>query len=239
MTRPMAAVAVPPEATPDVVAGIDLGSNSFHMIVVRAQKDGRVHILDRIKEPVRLADGLTKGRELDGDAQARGLDALNRFSQRLASFPRASVRAVGTNTLRMAKNGPEFLLRARESLGHDIDIISGPEEARLIYLGVSHSSWFPGPRLVMDVGGGSTELIVGEGYTADLRDSLFMGCVSYSKRFFERGRLREEGFDAAEVAAKLELRGIAKRYQAHGWERATGASGTLKAIDTVIREEGW
>ena len=223
---------------PQVVAGIDLGSNSFHMIVVRLEDDGRVHILDKVKEPVRLAAGLNEDRELDDEAQGRALEALERIAERLGELPATHVRAVGTNTLRQVRNGEDFLEQAEAALGHDIDIISGPEEARLIYLGVAHSSYYEGDRLVMDIGGGSTEFIIGRGFTPQLRDSMYMGCVSYSDRFFGKGKLTEKNFRDAEVAAKRELLSIQRRYKRFGWSRATGASGTLKAVDAVLRGGG-
>ena len=229
----------PVDREQDVVAGIDLGSNSFHMIVVRSQGDGRVHVLDKIKEPVRLAAGLTEDRQLDGSAQKRALDTLERFAQRLQKLPAAKVRAVGTNTLRQIKNGEEFLENAKKALGHSIDIISGPEEARLIYLGVAQSSYYEGQRLVMDIGGGSTEFIIGHGFEPQVRDSLYMGCVSFSNRFFGRGRISEKNFRAAELAAQREILSISKHYKRIGWTRATGASGTLKAVDSVLREQDW
>lgn len=226
-------------ADSEVVAGIDLGSNSFHMIVVRSQGDGRVHVLDKIKEPVRLAAGLNDDREIDADAQFRALDALERFAQRLRELPAAQVRAVGTNTLRQAKNGASFLERAEQALGHEIDVISGPEEARLIYLGVAHSSYHEEQRLVMDIGGGSTELIIGEGFVPRVRDSLYMGCVSFSKRFFSKGRISEKNFREAELAAQRELLSLSESYKKLGWSRCTGASGTLKAVDEVLRVHEW
>ncbi len=224
---------------PEVVAGIDLGSNSFHMIVVRAEADGRVHVLDKLKEPVRLALGLGEDRMIDAEAEGRALEALARFAQRLERLPAAHVRAVGTNTLRQAKNGAEFLKKARAVLGHDVDVISGPEEARLIYLGVAHDSYFEGRRFVMDIGGGSTEVIIGEGFSPIFRDSLYMGCVSFSQRFFGKGRITEKHFRHAEVAAQRELVSVAERYRSMGWDRASGASGTIRAIDAVLRGEGF
>lgn len=224
---------------PDVVAGIDLGSNSFHMIVVRQQGDGRVHVLDKLKETVRLASGLDDDGVLDEDAQRRGVEALERFAQRLRSLPAAHVRAVGTNTLRKAKNGHAFVERARQALGHDIDIISGPEEARLIYLGVAHANYFDGRRLVMDIGGGSTELIIGDGFETRERHSLYMGCVSFSKDFFPKGKLTKKAMEEAELAAKRELRSVEASFKTLGWLRATGASGTLKAVNDVIEAQGW
>ncbi len=222
-----------------VVAGIDLGSNSFHMVLVREEADGRVHVLDKIKSPVRLAAGLTKDRELEEPAQERAIEALERFAQRLKDLPDAAVRAVGTNTMRQIKNGEDFLERAQEALGHEIDIISGPEEARLIYLGVSQSSYYEGPRMVMDIGGGSTEFIIGEGLAPKLRDSLYMGCVSFTKNYFPKGRITEKSFRAAELAAQREILSISGRYKRLGWTRATGSSGTLKAVDSVLRAHNW
>ena len=224
---------------PSVVAGIDLGSNSFHMIVMRRESDERIHILDRIREPVRLAAGLNEKKELSIKSQNRALEALARFAQRLRTFHPSAVRVVGTNTLRCAKNGQEFLQQARNVLGYDIDIISGREEARLIYLGVAQSDFYNGGnRLVVDIGGGSTELILGFGYEPDIRDSLYMGCVSYTKRFFHKGTISKLSFERAELAAKLELSSILTKYQEIGWSKVSGASGTFKSIGRVLHARG-
>jgi exopolyphosphatase/guanosine-5'-triphosphate,3'-diphosphate pyrophosphatase len=197
-------------------------------------------IVDRVREPVRLAAGLTEQGNLDEPSQDRAIACLERFGQRLAHLAPDAVRAVGTNTLRKAKNGAAFLERAVAALGHAIDIIPGREEARLVYLGVSHSvAQTPGRRLVIDIGGGSTECIVGEKFDPILADSLFMGCVSYSRRFFPDGELTRSAFKAAHVAAALETQTIARRYRDLGWSGCVGASGTILAIEQIGRVSGW
>jgi exopolyphosphatase/guanosine-5'-triphosphate,3'-diphosphate pyrophosphatase len=223
-----------------VVAGVDLGSNSFHMIVARAEEGGRVHVLDRIRDPVRLAAGLDDQRTLTQPAIDRALHALQRFGERLRGLPQSSVLAVGTNTMRQARNGTEFLERAQAVLGHPIEIISGHEEARLIYLGVAHTvSDDVGRHLVIDVGGGSTELVIGERFETVLLDSLFMGCVSFTNRFFANGAITRDHFRRAEIAAGLEFWSLREQYRRTGWQRATGSSGTALAVHEVLRQNRW
>ncbi|HQC73858.1 MAG TPA: exopolyphosphatase, partial [Candidatus Competibacteraceae bacterium] len=175
----------------DVVAAIDLGSNSFHMIVARLV-NGQIQVLDRLREMVQLAAGLDGRNRLDEVGQQRALDCLARFGQRLRHIPAGQVRIVGTNTLRLARNSAEFLAQAEGLLGHRVEVISGQEEARLVYLGVMHSvADVPGQRLVVDIGGGSTELIVGRQFEAVQLTSLKMGCVSMSRACFDDGRITE------------------------------------------------
>ncbi|MEM1022214.1 MAG: exopolyphosphatase [Myxococcota bacterium] len=225
---------------PTTVAGIDLGSNSFHMIVVRSNQGGKIEVLDKLREPVRLAAGLDEEGNLDPAAMKRGWSALERMGERLRDLPRDRVRAVGTNTLRKAKNGASFLERGQQLLGHPVQIISGSEEARLIFEGVTHSDFIPsGRRFVMDIGGGSTEFIIGRGFSAEMTHSLFMGCVSYSKRFFGDERMTYAHFDAAELAAAKELRSIRESFRQSGWDHAFGASGTIRSVAQVLREKGW
>jgi exopolyphosphatase / guanosine-5'-triphosphate,3'-diphosphate pyrophosphatase len=225
--------------TPSMAAAVDLGSNSFHMVIARVEEHD-LRIMDRIKEPVQLAGGFDGKKNLTEEAQGRALACLERFGQRLREMPPQYVRAVGTNTLRKAKNARDLLARARKALGHPIEVISGREEARLIYLGVSHTiSDAPGRRLVVDIGGGSTECILGEGFDAIQADSLHMGCVGYSLRFFEGGKLRREAFREAQIAARLELQTIERRYRAFGWESCIGSSGTIEAIADILRAAGW
>jgi exopolyphosphatase/guanosine-5'-triphosphate,3'-diphosphate pyrophosphatase len=210
------------------------------MIVARLEEDGRVHVLDRIRDPVRLAAGLDKEKRMTPEVVERALASLGRMGQRLRSFPPQAVRAVGTNALRRAKNGSDFLEAAQAALGHRIEVISGHEEARLIYLGVSHSSADDsGRHLVVDIGGGSTELIIGERFEPILLDSLYMGCVSYTERFFPGGNITQQAFRAAEIAASLELSPIREQYRGLGWQRATGSSGTALAIFEVLRANRW
>ncbi len=222
------------------MAGVDLGSNSFHMVVARVEEDGRVHVLDRLRDPVRLAAGLNERQELTDEAIERALAALERFGERLRELPDSAVRAVGTNTLRRARNGGDFEERAGAALGHPIEIISGHEEARLIYLGVAHSMpGLTGNHLVLDIGGGSTECVIGTGFEPLVLDSFYMGCVSYTQRFFGNGRLARENFRRAEVAAELELTSIAGRYRRAGWQHVSGGSGTILAVSEVLRANAW
>jgi exopolyphosphatase/guanosine-5'-triphosphate,3'-diphosphate pyrophosphatase len=224
---------------PEYAAAVDLGSNSFHMIVARLS-DGQVHVQDRMREMVRLAAGLDKNKNLSKDAMDRALDCLERFGQRLRNMPRGSVRAVGTNTLRSTHDAKQFIALAEEKLGHPIEIISGVEEARLIYLGVAHSLAQDGlQRLVADIGGGSTELIIGESFNPRHLESLYMGCVSMTNRFFADGSITAKKIKQAEIAALMELEPISTHYKNIGWDDAVGASGTIRAINKVVTAQGW
>jgi exopolyphosphatase/guanosine-5'-triphosphate,3'-diphosphate pyrophosphatase len=222
------------------LAAIDLGSNSFHMIVVQLDAQGQVTILDRLRESVRLGGGLDAKGNLTKEAQQRAVACLQRFGERLRDFPSENVAAVGTNTLRMTKNAREFLLLAEAALGHPIAIISGREEARLIYLGVAHSLAQDqrGKRFVMDIGGGSTELIIGKGFEPLHLESLRMGCVSSSQRFFPDGNLGKACWEKALTAAHLDLLPVKASYREIGWESATGASGTIRSVKKVIQQTG-
>jgi exopolyphosphatase/guanosine-5'-triphosphate,3'-diphosphate pyrophosphatase len=224
---------------PEVLAAVDLGSNSFHLLVGRVV-DGQIYPLDTLREPVRLGAGLTADKRIDRATQARALEALARMGERLRGFPRQAVRAVGTNALRVAKNAPQFLREARAALGFPIEVVAGREEARLIYLGVAHAMP-PGPqrRLVVDVGGGSTELIIGRGLEPELTESLYMGCVSWSLAFFPEGRIDKPRMKKAELAARQELAGIVRQYRAAGWDEAIASSGTARAVEAILRESGW
>lgn len=222
-----------------VVAAVDLGSNSFHLKVAQVI-DGHFHVVDRLKEMVRLAAGLDITNQLDGDATERALTCLERFGQRLENIPAEHVRVVGTNTLRRARNAREFLRQAEAALGHPIDVISGIEEARLIYAGVAHHVPLNDEqRLVIDIGGGSTELIIGKSFSPLLLESLYMGCVSFSRMYFPDGKIRRERMRRAELAALQELEPIYSLYKRTGWTTAYGASGTIINIHEVIRENGW
>lgn len=223
---------------PDVIAAVDLGSNSFHMIVAR-YSHGQLTILDRLREMVRLAAGLDEAGRLDRAAMDTALACLERFGQRLRDMKAESVRVVGTNTLRRAKRRGAFLDRARAALGHPIEIISGIEEARLIYLGVAHTMPSePGRRLVADIGGGSTEIIIGEGVQARKLESLYMGCVGMSSRFFHDGEITEKRMKRARIAARLELEPVRATFQEYGWDHAVGSSGTIRSISDVLRARG-
>ncbi len=221
----------------NIFAAIDLGSNSFHLIVTEVKND-QLLIIDRMKEMVRLASGLDDKGKLSKKSQQIGLDCLARFGQRLKNIPAENIRIVGTNTLRKAKNGAEFISRAEVSLNHPIEIIAGREEARLIYLGVAHSqSVNTDNRLVIDIGGGSTEFIIGNGFTPSLTESLHMGCVSMTLKAFADGKLNESNFKIAELYARLELQSIENNYKNFGWVHATGASGSIKSIAKVLRAQ--
>jgi len=221
------------------LAAIDLGSNSFHMIVGRLQ-NSQLQIIDRLREPVRLAEGLTRQHTLETDVARRALECLQRFGQRLRDMPADSVRAVGTNTLRRAHAASGFLDQAEAALGHTIEIISGIEEARLVHLGVTHSLADPGGRqLVVDIGGGSTEVIIGEGFQPIQLESLYMGCVSMSQRFFANGKIEKSAMKEAILAARLELQASKQRFKRIGWTMATGSSGTIRTVRDVVLEAGW
>ena len=224
---------------PEVVAAVDLGSNSFHMIVCNLT-DGKLQTVDRLREMVRLASGLDKRNYLDIGTQKRALECLERFGQRIRNFPPGSVRIVGTNTLRMAKNSRQFLMKAERALNHPIHIISGIEEARLIYLGVAHSlSSNAKTRFVMDIGGGSTEYIIGTDNNPNKKESRPMGCVSVSNAFFTDGKLSKTAFKQAVLFAEQQLEPYQKQFHRKNWDEAIGASGSLRSIDKVLKAKNW
>jgi exopolyphosphatase/guanosine-5'-triphosphate,3'-diphosphate pyrophosphatase len=229
----------PPEiAQPEIIAAVDLGSNSFHMIVGEL-RHGQLAVLDRIRETVRLAEGLSTGGDISPDARKRALDCLSRFGERLREIKAGSVRAAGTSTIRRAREDSSFMSEAEEALGHPIEIISGIEEARLIYNGVTHS--LPptdGFRLVMDIGGGSTELILGKAAQPKALESLDMGCVSMTERFFPNGEISRAGFNKARMAAQLKLRPVKAFFRGATDVEAIGTSGTIRATEAVARELG-
>src|SRR5256712_2699246 len=226
-------------ARQETLAAVDLGSNSFHLEIGRVV-ERQIYPLDAVREVVRLGGGLSADKRIDRATQAAALEALAKFAERLRGFPRQGVRAVGTNALRIAKNSPQFLREARAVLGFPIEVISGREEARLIYLGVAHAlPTVQHRRLVIDVGGGSTEVIIGTGLEPQLMESLYMGCVSYSLKYFPEGKIDKSRMKAAELAARQELAGIAGGYRATGWDEAVGSSGTARAIETILRENGF
>jgi exopolyphosphatase/guanosine-5'-triphosphate,3'-diphosphate pyrophosphatase len=220
------------------LGAVDLGSNSFHLAIGRVDGD-QIYPLDSLKETVRLGTGLTPERTLDADAQERALKALKRFSERLAGMPRETVRVVGTNALRVAKNAGPFLREAERALGFPIEVIPGREEARLIYLGVVHSLPLTGHnRLVIDVGGGSTEFIIGNKMRAKAMESLYMGCVSYTARFFPDDRVDKKAMKRAELAARGELQPHAARFEKLGWKETVGSSGTARSIAEILQKNG-
>jgi len=221
------------------LAAVDLGSNSFHMVIARVDH-GVIQIVDRLRQPVRLAMGLQDDGSLDEESQERALECLTLFGQRLRDFGPDQVRVVGTNTLRKARNSRELLRAASKTLGHRIDVITGREEARLIYLGVSHGiAGAPARRLVVDIGGGSTECIIGEGFDAVSVHSLYMGCVGFTRQFFGDGKLTRRRMNSAKLAASLELQPVQKRPGGKGWERAFGASGTIRAVAAILGAADW
>jgi exopolyphosphatase/guanosine-5'-triphosphate,3'-diphosphate pyrophosphatase len=222
----------------ELIAAVDLGSNSFRLQVGRVVAN-QIYPLDGLKEAVRLAAGLTPDKRLDAAAQQRGLQALSRFAERLRDFDPGAVRAVATNTLRVAKNAEQFLEKAEAALGFPIEVIAGREEARLIYLGVAHTLANPQTRqLVVDIGGGSTEFIIGQNLDPIQLESLYMGCVSYSLRFFPDGKVDKRSFKEAELAARRELQAIVHAYRETGWDEAIGSSGTAKAIVDLLELNG-
>lgn len=216
------------------LAAVDLGSNSFRLQVARVVGN-QLYELDSLREPVRLAAGLGPDKRLDDESQAGALECLKRFGERLRGLPPHAVRAVGTNTLRVAKNAPQFLRRAQSALGFPIEVIAGREEARLIYVGVAHE--LPPSeekRLVMDIGGGSTEFIIGTRFKPQKMESLYMGCVTYSLRHFPGGRITKSNLKQAEIAARTELQTITAEFSGDAWERAFGSSGTVRAIGDIL-----
>jgi exopolyphosphatase/guanosine-5'-triphosphate,3'-diphosphate pyrophosphatase len=220
------------------LGAVDLGSNSFHLAVGRVVDD-QIYPLDSLKETVRLGSGLTPEKQLDAQAQERALAALKRFSERLAGMPRETVRVVGTNALRVAKNADAFIGRAEDTLGFPIEIIPGREEARLIYLGVVHSLPLSNHnRLVIDIGGGSTEFIIGNKLKPKAMDSLYMGCVSYTARYFPEGRVEKKAFKQAELAAREQIQTLAARFEKEGWKEAVASSGTARSIAEILAKNG-
>lgn len=223
---------------PEVIAAVDLGSNSFHMIVAEWRL-GQLAIIDRLRETVRLSEGLEATGEISPAASQRALDCLSRFGERLRDMHASSVRAAGTSTLRRARDSEEFRNAAERALGHPIEVISGIEEARLIYTGVLYSvPPYDGNRLVLDIGGGSTELILGRAGDTRKLESLHLGCVAMTERYFPGGRITAAGFEAARVAARLELRPVKAFFRDMQDIQAIGTSGTILATESVAREAG-
>lgn len=218
-------------------AAIDLGSNSFHMLVVR-HVYGSIQTIAKIKRKVRLAAGLNENNELSIEAMQRGWDCLSLFAERLQDISTENIRIVGTATLRTATDIDVFLRKASEILGKDIEVISGEEEAETIYKGVAHTSGGQGRRLVVDIGGASTELIIGEGFEAKALTSLKMGCVTWLENYFKDRQLNATNFDNAINAAKEAIKPILDNYQDIGWDACVGASGTVQAIQEIMLAQG-
>lgn len=218
-------------------AAIDLGSNSFHMLVVR-EVAGSIQTLTRIKRKVRLAAGLSSDNILSAEAMERGWQCLRLFAERLQDIPQPQIRVVATATLRLAVNAQDFLDKAQEILGCPVQVIRGEEEARLIYQGVAHTTGGDDRRLVVDIGGASTELVTGKGAQTTSLFSLSMGCVTWLERFFTDRNLAQENFDEAEKAARDVLRPVADELRTHGWKVCVGASGTVQALQEIMMAQG-
>jgi exopolyphosphatase/guanosine-5'-triphosphate,3'-diphosphate pyrophosphatase len=222
-----------------LLAAVDLGSNSYRLEIGRYDH-GQIHRTEYIKETVRQGNGLDEARNLTPEAMQRGLDCLARFGERLAGFRGAQVRAVATQTLREARNRDEFLRRAQQVLGFPIDVISGREEARLIYLGVAHLLPQSGERrLVVDIGGRSTELILGCQFEAAVTESYRVGSAAWSTKYFPQGNFTAAAFESAEVAAKAVLDGALSTYPRDSWDMAYGSSGTIGAVGDILGAAGW
>jgi exopolyphosphatase/guanosine-5'-triphosphate,3'-diphosphate pyrophosphatase len=225
------------EGCSEVLAALDLGSNSFHLLVARVCGT-EVRVLDRERDLVQLAAGLDERGYLSAEAQERAIRTLERFRKRLQSIPAGNIWAVGTNTLRRAANGAVFLRKAQAVLDHPIEVISGLEEARLIYRGVVQAAGGePGRRLVIDIGGGSTELILGEGLRPMALTSIPVGCVTFTRRFFSGGRITAAALNRAENAASRAVSPLAGTYGKGNWRRAVGSSGTVKAVGKILRRQ--
>ena len=217
------------------VAALDIGSNSFHLVVARIVA-GSVQILHRVKQKVRLAEGLDKHNVLSQIAIERGLQALRVCKESMQGFNPDTVRIVATHTLRRAVNADVFIAAAKDIIPYPVEVISGVEEARLIYLGVAHTAAGSGKRLVIDIGGGSTEFIIGEHFEAQLLRSVQMGCVSYSNAFFNNDELKPKQFKRAITAAQQKLELLISTYQEMGWQTSIGSSGTIRTIANLVRE---
>ena len=218
----------------DLLAAVDLGSNSFHMVVARYLL-GQLRIVDRLRETVRLAEGLDGKGGLDAPVRQRAIDCLARFGQRVQDIPPQRIRAIATNTVRSLAQPQTFLVPAEAALGHAIEVVSGREEARLVYLGVAHAQPSkPGElRLVIDIGGGSTECIIGAGFEAIERESLQLGCVASTRRFFPSGKLSKKKWRDALTEATAQFQQFTGTYRALGWHEVIGSSGTNKAIGEI------
>lgn len=224
---------VKPSLQDDLYAVIDLGSNSFHMLIAKTVA-GSLQTIGRVKRKVRLAAGLDAQMCLSQEAMERGWECLALFAERLQDIPAHQVCIVATATLRLATNAEEFKNRAQEILGHRVNVISGEEEAKTIYQGVAHTSSCSGKQLVIDIGGASTEVVIGEGSHPIHYQSLNMGCVTYLEAYFKDGALSQENYNAAIAAAKNIVEPIAAKYKHTGWDYAAGASGTVQAIQEIM-----
>jgi len=219
---------------PEVLAAVDLGSNSFHMIVARLSH-GQPTIIDRLREMVRLAAGLDDYDQLSEESQRAALECLGRFGERIRAMHADKVRVVGTSTLRRIDRYSGFVEKAEAALGHPVEIVSGVEEARLIYQGIYHSSpGVEGTQIVVDIGGGSTEVIRGSGIDAEAMESLKIGCVGTSEKYFDGGKLSKRRFERARLAVRLEIEPVRMRFLKNEPQRVIGASGTIRAAQAVL-----
>ncbi len=222
----------PTSALP-LYAVIDLGSNSFHMLITRLVANS-VQTVDKVKRKVRLASGLDKNNQLNETAIARGLECLSFFAERLQDIPEENIRIVATATLRIATNAQEFLTRAEKILNKNITVLTGEQEAKQIYLGVAHTSCCESQRLVVDIGGASTELIIGEGFQSQKITSINIGCVSFMQNYFSDGQLNDKNFTQAIAAAKQQLLSLVPAYKKFGWQSVLGGSGTMQALAEIL-----
>jgi exopolyphosphatase/guanosine-5'-triphosphate,3'-diphosphate pyrophosphatase len=222
----------------DSYAIIDLGSNSFHMMIVQVIADS-VQVIGRVKRKVRLASGLDKNNVLSEEAMQRGWECLNLFAERLQDIPSKNLRIAGTATLRLAVNVETFLTKAEAILGNKINVISGLEEANTIYQGVAYTSSNKTRRLVVDIGGASTELVAGDGDTPKVSNSLNVGCVTYLENYFPDGQLSEDNFMNAIAAAEQEISKVRDLYKDFAWQEEVGASGTVQAIQEILMHQGF
>lgn len=222
-----------------LIAAVDLGSNSFHMIVASLEENGSIRVIDRIKEMVRLGAGLNQKNFLDSESQSRAIECLGRFSQRLQNIHPSDVRIAGTNTLRIARNANKFIKKAEKTLQHKIEIISGLEEARLVYHGAVYSlAELGNTRLVVDIGGGSTEVIIGKNQSPQILESLHVGCVSITKKYFSDGVISKSRLKEADIFVRQEIESIRGHYLKTGWEQCVGTSGSIRSISKVLMATG-
>jgi exopolyphosphatase/guanosine-5'-triphosphate,3'-diphosphate pyrophosphatase len=220
-------------------AAIDLGSNSFHLLVATF-KSGQIYPLDSVKHMVRMAAGLDEHKNISAEYMERAYESLRLMAERIQNIPDSHIRIVGTNTLRVAKNSAVFIKQAEKILGHEIEIISGREEARMLYLGVAQSTaGNPSRKLVMDIGGGSTELIIGDGMKPEIRESLYMGCVSYTQKYFKDGVINKDNWKKAVINALQELNPYIQDFVKQGWSHSVGASGTMRATADILEANQW
>ncbi len=226
------------ETSAEPLAAVDLGSNSFHMIVARFV-EGELQVVDRLRDSVRMAAGLTADGQLLPDVRERALACLARFGQRLRGIKRSRIRAVATNSVRQLRSPRAFLVTAETALGAAIEVVSGREEARLIYMGVANGLSDTRQRqLVIDVGGGSTELIIGQGFQTYETESLQMGCVATTQRYFSDGKITRKRWQEVQLRLPLEFAPIINAYKARGWKRVIGTSGTIKSISAILHGFG-